>query len=164
MSMSATLKPMRPVESIKNRLCVTTLKTINKSTACADRAEKAMKNQEEKIEKCRRSFLRRHETLTRIVEKDLKNLQTARRKVEEERQRRITYCISLKNEKTSELYKTSRREADCLHSGLSRQEKLLFGTGISGYWGKKERKPTANVVGKKTSRTQPPILSEIAIQ
>lgn len=132
--MSTSFRPANTTVRVKKRLGPLAVKNFNKKTADADRAEKIMRLQEEKIEKGRKLFLRRHETLTRSVEKDLKDLRSAQQKFDEERQRRKSYCMSLeKLQENGNNRVTNDNVYEWICSNLSHQEKLLFGLRSYSY-------------------------------
>ena len=126
--MSTSKKPTKTLDNVTKRVCLVTLKTINKNAAHADRGERVLNLEEEKIEKCRRLFIRRHTTLMRTVEKDLQDLRTEQKRIEQERQRRLSYCLRIKAEKTEKIGKMKTKDGyDFLLDDLTREEQLMFG-------------------------------------
>ena len=103
----------------------TTRNITGKNRAASESDEEYLNTQRQKIEKCRRIFLRRHTSLTRIVEKDLQELRIAQKRNEEERKRRISYCTLLHGDKSKEVGTTNKR--DFQFNNLTREDMLLFG-------------------------------------
>lgn len=103
----------------------TTRNITGKSTVTSESDEEYLNIQKQRIEKCRRVFLRRHASLTRIVEKDLQELREAQKRNEEERKRRVSYCALLHDGNSKEVGATNKCDLQFNH--LSREDMLLFG-------------------------------------
>ena len=123
--MSSTLNQASKIDSAQRRVFDKTMKSIGR-TSTSTESDKNLNAQKQKIERCRKVFLRRHASLTRIVEKDLQELRNAQKKSEEEQKRRVS-CFTLTNDVLAETVAKTNNENNSKFISLTREDMLLFG-------------------------------------
>ena len=127
------MKSPNTVDSIRRKVCENTLRSIEKNTAFSEYGEKHLDAQNKKIEKSRKAYLRRHASLTRVIEKDLQDLRTAQKRYDEERKRRISCCTPISSAKAD---KRSNSNGKCglkFSYQTTRQDMLLVDYRTQSY-------------------------------
>ena len=124
-AMSSILNQASKIDSAQKMVFDKTMKNIGR-TSTSSESDKNLNAQKQKIERCRKVFLRRHASLTRIVEKDLQELRNAQKKSEEEQKRRVS-CFTLTNDVLAETMAKTGDEKNSELSSLTREDMLLFG-------------------------------------